>query len=69
MKICIYGTGAIGGLLAARLADSDAELTCIARGATLAAIQARGVTILSESGDKTVRVSAVETPAEAGLQD
>ena len=69
MKICIYGTGAIGGLLAARLAESDAELTCIARGATLAALQARGITVLSEEHDKTVSVRAVETPAEAGVQD
>ena len=69
MKICVYGTGAIGGLMAARLAGSGAELTCIARGATLAAIQARGITVLSDNGDKTVRVRAVETPAEAGEQD
>lgn len=69
MRVCVYGTGAIGGLLAARLAETDAELTCIARGHTLAAIQARGLTILSADDRKTVRVRAVETPAEAGPQD
>ena len=69
MKICVFGTGAIGGLLAARLAGSGADVTCIARGATFAAIQARGITILSADGDRTVRVRAVETPAEAGVQD
>jgi 2-dehydropantoate 2-reductase len=69
VKVCVYGTGAIGGLLAARLAETDAELTCIARGHTLAAIQARGIAILSADDRKTVRVRAVETPAEAGVQD
>ena len=69
MKICIYGLGAIGGLLAARLADSDAEVTGIARGETLAAVQARGITIVSEGGTKTVPIRAVETPEEAGPQD
>jgi len=69
VKVCIYGAGAIGGLLASRLAESGADLTCIARGATLAAIQARGITVLSASGERNVRVHAVETPAEAGRQD
>ncbi len=69
MKICVYGAGAIGGLMASRLAETDAELTVIARGKTLAAIQARGVAVLSGEDRKTVRVHAVETPAEAGPQD
>lgn len=69
MKICVYGAGAIGGLMAARLAGTDAELTVIARGTTLAAIQACGITILSGEKRKTVRVRAVETPSEAGPQD
>jgi 2-dehydropantoate 2-reductase len=69
VKICVYGAGAIGGLMAARLAGTDAELTVIARGTTLAAIQACGITILSGEKRKTVRVRAVETPSEARPQD
>ena len=42
MKICIYGAGAIGGLLAAKLARSGQDVTVIARGPHLAAIKARG---------------------------
>ncbi len=40
MKICIYGAGAIGGHLAARLHRAGADVSVIARGAHLAAIQA-----------------------------
>ena len=39
MKIGIYGAGAIGGYLAVQLALAGHEVTCIARGAHLAAIQ------------------------------
>ena len=42
MKICIIGAGAIGGLLAARLARNGEDVTIVARGAQLAAIRARG---------------------------
>jgi 2-dehydropantoate 2-reductase len=69
VRICVYGIGAIGGLLAARLAEGEADVVCIARGATLAAVQARGLTILSGETTKNIRIRAVETPAEAGVQD
>ena len=41
MKICVIGAGAIGGLLAAKLAHSGEEVSVVARGAHLAAIRAR----------------------------
>jgi 2-dehydropantoate 2-reductase len=34
MKICVYGAGAIGGHLAARLALGGAEVSIVARGRT-----------------------------------
>ena len=37
MRTCIFGLGAVGGLIGARLAASGAEVSAIARGATLAA--------------------------------
>ena len=40
MKICIIGAGAIGGMLAVRLADSGAKVSVVARGTQLAAIRA-----------------------------
>jgi ketopantoate reductase len=43
MRICVVGAGAIGGLLAAKLAEAGEEVTVIARGAHLAAIRERGL--------------------------
>ena len=42
MKICVVGAGAIGGLLAIKLAKSGHDLTVIARGQNLKAIQENG---------------------------
>jgi len=69
MKVCIYGAGAIGGMLAAHLAKSKAEVTLIARGAHLAAMREKGLTYVSEAGEETFKVNAVERPEEAGPQD
>ncbi len=69
MKICIYGAGAIGGLLGARLALSGQDVTLIARGPHLAAIQAKGLRLFSEGQDLVARPRAVEDPAAAGPQD
>ncbi|HNN35283.1 MAG TPA: 2-dehydropantoate 2-reductase, partial [Ottowia sp.] len=73
-KICIYGAGAIGGWLGARLAAQGAAVSAVARGATLAALRAHGLR-LREAGDdgaviETVHaVQASEQPAELGVQD
>ena len=40
MRICIYGAGAIGAWLGAELSRAGEEVTLIARGAHLAAMQA-----------------------------
>ena len=39
MDICVIGAGAIGGLLAAKLANSGAEVSVVARGEHLKAIR------------------------------
>ncbi len=70
MKLCIYGAGAIGGLLAARLVKAGtAEVGLVARGPHLAAMQTKGLTLLDEAERFTVPVRAVEDPAELGAQD
>ena len=70
MKICIFGAGAIGGLMAAKLAaKGEAEVTVIARGPHLAAMQAKGLTLISEGETTTVPVRAVASAEEAGPQD
>lgn len=54
MKICVYGAGAIGSLLGGRLAAAGADVTLVARGAHLAAMRERGLTILH--GDERLEV-------------
>ncbi len=69
MRIAIYGAGAIGGLLGARLAAAGADVGLIARGPHLAAMQERGLE-LRHGGESTItRPKATQDPAELGMQD
>ena len=69
MKICVFGAGAVGGHLAAKLAASGHEVSVVARGAHLAAMQRNGVKLLH--GDSTIvaRVRAAAQAAELGAQE
>ena len=69
MRICIYGAGATGGYLGARLALAGQEVTLIARGAHLAAMQAHGVKLLAAGEERIARPRCLASPAEAGPQD
>jgi 2-dehydropantoate 2-reductase len=69
MRIAIFGAGAIGGLLGVRLAAAGADVTFIARGPHLAAMQANGVTLKSGGETLVVRPRCVADAAEAGVQD
>ena len=69
MKICIYGAGAIGGLMGAKLARAGQDVTVIARGPHLAAIKAKGLKLYSEGEEILVQPRAVEDPKDAGAQD
>jgi 2-dehydropantoate 2-reductase len=71
MKICIVGAGAIGGYLGAKLALAGEEVTLIARGAHLEAIQTNGLKLRSADGtEDTVKdVFATQEIRQAGTQD
>ena len=70
MRIGVVGAGAIGGLMAAKLAGAGHPVTVIDQGAQLAAIQDNGLKLIWEDGSEQVaRVRAVESAAEAGPQD
>jgi 2-dehydropantoate 2-reductase len=71
MRIAVVGAGAIGGYLGTRLALSGEEVTFIARNQNLAAIRARGFTLILEDGgvQQATGVRAVQNMAEAGPQD
>ncbi len=69
MRICVYGAGAIGGQLAARLAEGGADVSVIVRGANLVAIRSRGLRIVTPGGEITSRPRATDDPATLGPQD
>ncbi len=71
MKYTIVGAGAIGGYLGAKLALAGEQVTFIARNKNLAAINAKGFSLLMPDGktEHTSAVRAVQDPAEAGHQD
>ena len=74
MRICVVGAGAIGGVIAARLAAvPEADVSVLARGATLAAIRSHGLRVSSpaEGAGETVtaRVAASDDAADLGEQD
>jgi 2-dehydropantoate 2-reductase len=69
MKICIYGAGAIGGLMAAWLGRSGHEVGVVARGAQLDAIRRHGLRVRSKGNTETFRVKAESDPHKLGPQD
>ncbi|MCF8485028.1 MAG: 2-dehydropantoate 2-reductase [Rhodobacteraceae bacterium] len=70
MKICIFGAGAIGGYIGAKLAMAGADVSLVARGPHLAAIADKGLTLIEEGADPvTVPVRASANPADLGPQD
>ncbi len=69
MRICIYGAGAIGGYLGVRLALAGADVTLIARGAHLAAMQANGVRLLINGEEQVAYPRCTDNPADIGQQD
>ncbi len=70
MKICIFGAGAIGGFMGAKLAAAGADVSLVARGPHLAAMRMNGLTVVEEDGARTnVPVTASDNPADLGPQD
>ncbi|MGH7153261.1 MAG: 2-dehydropantoate 2-reductase [Acetobacteraceae bacterium] len=69
MKVAVFGAGAIGGFLGAKLAAVGTDVTFIARGPHLAAMQANGVRLIGDSEIITVHPRCVSDASEAGEQD
>ncbi|MCC7416588.1 MAG: 2-dehydropantoate 2-reductase [Acidobacteria bacterium] len=63
LRFAIVGSGAVGGYCGARLAQSGAEVTFVARGAHLAALRERGLSIRSPLGDLSLAVRAEQDAA------
>lgn len=70
MRICIFGAGAIGGYLAVGLAEAGHDISIIARGAHLEAVQENGLRLKTEDGrERRVQVRATDDPGVLGPQD
>ncbi len=70
MKICIFGAGAVGGYMGVKLVQAGVDVSLVARGPHLAAMQSKGLTLIEEGKDSvTVPVRAVENAADIGPQD
>jgi 2-dehydropantoate 2-reductase len=70
MKICIFGAGAIGGYMGVKLAQAGADVSLVARGPHLAAMQSKGLTLIEEGADPvTVKVNASDKASDLGHQD
>jgi 2-dehydropantoate 2-reductase len=70
MKVCIFGAGAIGGYVAARLAAGGrVRPSLVARGPHLDAIRARGLTLIENGVEATQTVDANSDAAVFGPQD
>jgi 2-dehydropantoate 2-reductase len=76
-KACIYGAGAIGGWIGVKLAQAGCDVSVVARGATLTALQQHGLRLESahpstgsgQSEVRSVKVKASADPAALGVQD
>lgn len=70
MKICVFGAGAIGGYVGAMLNKGGADVSLIARGAHLEAIQKNGIKVMFKDGSEVVeKMEATDTPSDLGHQD
>jgi 2-dehydropantoate 2-reductase len=69
MKVCVYGVGAIGGLVGYSLAKAGCELSGVARGATLDALRARGLRLAEGDRAHSVPIEASADPRDLGPQD
>src|SRR5215468_8788787 len=69
MKLAVVGAGAIGAFVGAMLAKSGADVTLIARGAHLRAMQERGMRVRGSLGEFEARPVVTDDPASIGAVD
>jgi len=69
MKIAVVGAGAIGGWIAGRLALSGLDVSVVARGDTLAAIDAEGLRLTDNGETRCVAVATSDDPSVLGEHD
>jgi 2-dehydropantoate 2-reductase len=68
-KVCIYGAGAIGAWIGARLGQAGCSVSVVARGATLQALQQHGLRCQLDGQTLSTPAQASADPATLGVQD
>lgn len=69
MNICVVGAGAIGGWIASRLALAGNDVSVVARGETLHAIDTEGLCITDGGDTRCVAVAAANDASALGVHD
>ena len=69
MRICVFGSGAVGSHFAVRLALAGHDVSCVMRGPHLEAVKANGLTLRVGEATFTAKVTASDDPAALGPQD
>ena len=68
MKIAVVGLGAVGGLIAAKLAEAGHEISALARGATLASVHEQGLVVEEGGESRTIAIAASDDARALGPQ-
>ncbi|MGI9393032.1 MAG: 2-dehydropantoate 2-reductase [Boseongicola sp.] len=69
MKICVFGAGAIGGYLGAKLADAGVDVSLVARGPHLNAMKENGLVLIENEHRSNRNVQVSDNAASLGVQD
>jgi 2-dehydropantoate 2-reductase len=68
-SICVFGAGAIGGLIAAKLESAGTPVTVVARGPHCEAMRANGLALRSDGREVVTRPRVETDPRNVGAQD
>jgi 2-dehydropantoate 2-reductase len=68
-KVCVFGAGAIGGLLGVQLARAGIGVSLVARGPQLAAIRQRGLRLRVGGQEHVAAVPCTDRPRDLGVQE
>lgn len=68
-RICVLGAGAIGGHIAAKLGAAGAEVSIVARPATVEAVRRNGLRLRTQGSEVTARVTATDDASALPAQD
>src|SRR5258708_9966121 len=67
MRYAIYGAGAIGATIGARLHLAGCDVVLVARGRHLEALQGEGLTLQTRVGEQRLAIASVGSPGEIEL--